>query len=89
MAAARDAVAAAPRSAEAHYLAGFAAENLGDLSIARTAYETAASLAPRMADAAARLAALAARRGDWPRLAPVPPAPWRSPPATPPPSSPW
>jgi tetratricopeptide (TPR) repeat protein len=63
--AAREAIAGDAGSAAAHYHLAFAQEQLGELDKARLPYERALALAPTMADAAARLASLAGRRGDW------------------------
>lgn len=62
-----DAMALAPGLAAAHYEKGFARDQMGDLLAARQSYERAMALDPHMADAPARLAALAARRSDWPQ----------------------
>jgi tetratricopeptide (TPR) repeat protein len=58
------AIALAPGFAMAHYDKGWAAESLGELALAARCYVRARRLEPRMADAPARLASLAARRGD-------------------------
>lgn len=60
----REAIAADPTYAAAHYNEGFALEQLAELELAWNAYRRAVTLAPAMADASARLAGLAARRGD-------------------------
>lgn len=60
-----EAIWLAPDLAPAHYEKAFALEQSGQLQPARASYETAHALAPAMANAAARLAALAARRSDW------------------------
>src|SRR5882724_4212272 len=57
------ALAEDPRLAVAHYNLGFAHEQLGELDAASTCYGRALQLAPDMADAMARLAGLASRRG--------------------------
>jgi tetratricopeptide (TPR) repeat protein len=48
----------------AHYNMGFALEQLGELDLAWEAYDRARRLAPDALDATARLAGLAARRGE-------------------------
>jgi tetratricopeptide (TPR) repeat protein len=53
-----------PDFADAHYNMGFALEQLGELDLAWEAYQRASRLNPGLADATARLAGLAARRGD-------------------------
>ena len=64
IAACRAAIAADPSYAAAHYNEGFALERLAELDEAWRSYNRALQLAPSMADASARLAGLAARRGD-------------------------
>ena len=61
-----EAVALTPGLAPAHYEKGFALDQMGELLAARQSYQQAMALDPQMADAPARLAALAARRSDWP-----------------------
>jgi tetratricopeptide (TPR) repeat protein len=58
------AIAAVPDSAAAYYNLACAQEFLGELEAAWPAYAKAFALDPSLADAAARLASLAARRGD-------------------------
>ncbi|HJW40090.1 MAG TPA: sulfotransferase [Rhizomicrobium sp.] len=60
-------IAAEPFSAQAHYYEGFAEEQLGQLERAERSYREAHRLDPAMTDAVARLASLAARRGDHDR----------------------
>jgi Flp pilus assembly protein TadD len=62
-----EAVTLTPGLASAHYEKGFALDQMGDLLAARQSYQRAMTLDPHMADAPARLAALAARRSDWPQ----------------------
>jgi tetratricopeptide (TPR) repeat protein len=52
--------------APAHFNRGWVSEELGELDLARSSFETAARLNPRDPLPAARLAALAARASDWP-----------------------
>ena len=59
------ALALEPGFAAAHYNRGFALEQQGELAAARADYEKAVAMVPRMTDAIARLASLAARRSDW------------------------
>jgi tetratricopeptide (TPR) repeat protein len=59
------AIRADPAWAPASYGYGWAAEGLGALDQARSAWERTLKLNPRHADALAGLAGLAARRGDW------------------------
>ncbi|HEY2070638.1 MAG TPA: sulfotransferase [Rhizomicrobium sp.] len=63
--AARAALRTAPSAADAHFQLGFALEQLGELDSARRSYTEATRFDPNLAEARARLAALAARRGDW------------------------
>ena len=60
----RASIAADPSYAAAHYNEGFALERMAELDEAWRSYNRALQLAPTMADASARLAGLAARRGD-------------------------
>ena len=60
------AVRADPAWAPASYGYGWAAERLGALDQARSAWERTLTLDSRHADALAGLAGLAGRRGDWP-----------------------
>jgi tetratricopeptide (TPR) repeat protein len=55
----------APEFAPAHYNAGWSLEDLGELDRARDAFLEAARLNPQVVDPLARLATLAARRGQW------------------------
>ena len=55
----------APQFGPAHFNCGWTLEELGELDRARQAFEAAARLDPRGADPYGRLAALAARRGQW------------------------
>ena len=63
--AARAAVEADSNAADAHFQLGFALEQQGELDAARAAYEDAARCDPSELETPARLAGLAARRGDW------------------------
>lgn len=58
------AVELAPRDAALHHQLGFVEEQAGALDRAGAAFETARRLDPDLTDATARLASLAARRGD-------------------------
>lgn len=49
----------------AHYNRGFALESLGEHKLAEEAYRQASALDPNYADPLARLAGLAAGKGDW------------------------
>jgi tetratricopeptide (TPR) repeat protein len=60
------AIGADPSWAPASYGYGWAAERLGALDQARSAWERTLKLNPRHPEALAALAGLAARRGDWP-----------------------
>ncbi|HUO90348.1 MAG TPA: sulfotransferase [Rhizomicrobium sp.] len=60
----RAATAREPEFAPAHYNMGFALEQLGELDLAWEAYQRSRTLDPGLVDATARLAGLAARRGD-------------------------
>ena len=62
----RDCAAAAPGFAPAHFNSGWTLEELGELDLARAAFEEAARLDPGSPDPLGRLAALAARRSQWP-----------------------
>ncbi|HKD23774.1 MAG TPA: sulfotransferase, partial [Rhizomicrobium sp.] len=62
----RDCAALAPGFAPAHYNCGWTLEELGDFEGARAAFEEAARLDPKSPDPLGRLAALAARRSQWP-----------------------
>jgi tetratricopeptide (TPR) repeat protein len=62
-----EALTLTPGLALAHYEKGFALDQMGELLAARQSYQQAMALDPQMADAPARLAALAARRSDWPQ----------------------
>ncbi|HEY1631355.1 MAG TPA: sulfotransferase [Rhizomicrobium sp.] len=64
-AAAQTALEADATAVEAHFQLGFSLEQQGELDAARGVYEEAARLDPAEPDALARLAGLAARRGDW------------------------
>ena len=64
-AAARSALAIGPKSAQGNFHLGFALEQLGELDDSRGAYEAALAADPALREAHARLAGLAARRGDW------------------------
>src|SRR5579863_973691 len=55
----------APEFGPAHYNAGWTLEELGELDRAQQAFIEAARLNPSSADPLGRLAALAARRGQW------------------------
>ena len=55
----------APEFGPAHYNCGWTLEELGELDSARDAFNEAARLNPSAADPLGRLAALAARRGQW------------------------
>jgi tetratricopeptide (TPR) repeat protein len=63
--AARAALAIAPTSDEANFHFGFAREMLGELDESRRAYEKVNTSHALFGEAQPRLAALAARRGDW------------------------
>ncbi|MBV9541259.1 MAG: tetratricopeptide repeat protein, partial [Alphaproteobacteria bacterium] len=54
-----------PNFPAAHFNKGWTSEDLGELDIARACYSRAAELTPQAADPPARLAALAARQGQW------------------------
>jgi tetratricopeptide (TPR) repeat protein len=55
----------APEFGPGHFNCGWSLEELGELDSARDAFEAAARLDPRSPVPAGRLAALAARRGQW------------------------
>jgi tetratricopeptide (TPR) repeat protein len=59
-------IARAPDFGPAHFNKGWASETLGEIPTARECYENAHRLMPANPDPAAGLAALAARRADWP-----------------------
>jgi tetratricopeptide (TPR) repeat protein len=63
-----DAIAAEPQIPAAHFNKGCALEALGELDAARAAFEKTVSLDSNSAEPFARLASLAARRGDWPAV---------------------
>ena len=54
-----------PDFAPAHFNKGWTSEDIGELDTARECYERAGELTPMAPDPAARLAALAARLGEW------------------------
>lgn len=56
---------AAPKSAEVYYLLGVAQHSVNLLDMARVSFQRALELDPKMASAAAALAGLAARNGDY------------------------
>ncbi|MBI3674999.1 MAG: sulfotransferase [Proteobacteria bacterium] len=60
------AIAAQPRIPAAHFNKGCALEAIGELDAARAAFEATLALDSNSAEPFARLASLAARRGDWP-----------------------
>jgi Tfp pilus assembly protein PilF len=62
----RDCAGLAPGFAPAHYNCGWTLEELGEFDRAAAAFEEAAKLDPRSPDPFGRLAALAARRSQWP-----------------------
>ena len=55
-----------PDFGPAHFSRGWVSEDLGELDAARESFARAAALKPQAAEPWARLAALAARTGDWP-----------------------
>ena len=59
------ALAVDPEFGPAHYNRGWAKEELGELEAAHESFTRATELQPMSADPSARLAALAARRGNW------------------------
>jgi len=59
-------IAQAPDFGPAHFNKGWASETLGEIRAARECYEHAHRLMPANPDPASGMAALAARRGDWP-----------------------
>ncbi|MEO8346665.1 MAG: sulfotransferase [Betaproteobacteria bacterium] len=59
-------IALAPDFGPAHFNKGWASETLGEIRTARECYEHAHRLMPGNPDPPAGMAALAARRGDWP-----------------------
>ena len=58
-------VALQPDFAPAHFNKGWTSEDLGNLDIARACFRRSSELNPNSASVWARLAALAARTGDW------------------------
>lgn len=65
LAAFRQCVELAPDFGPAHFNCGWTFEELGELDSAQRSFEDAARLDPHSADPLGRLAALAARRGQW------------------------
>ena len=59
-------IALAPDFGPAHFNKGWASETLGEIRTAHECYEHAQRLMPANPDPEAGMAALAARRGDWP-----------------------
>lgn len=59
-------IARAPDFGPAHFNKGWASETLGEIRTARECYERAHRLMPANPDPGSGMAALAARRGDWP-----------------------